>query len=66
MQLHLAKLSKESVERGRNEDLKALTKRAQMREEELNSYIEDVGDQHGKLPLYVPTDNKLVIFFNRQ
>jgi hypothetical protein len=44
-------LAKESVERGRNEDLKALTKRAQMREEELNSYIEDVGDKHGTVTL---------------
>ncbi|XP_062614586.1 serologically defined colon cancer antigen 8 homolog [Saccostrea cucullata] len=45
-ELHLAKLAKESVEKGRNEDLKAMTKRAQMREEELNSFIEDIGDKH--------------------
>lgn len=49
LQLHLAKLAKESIERSRNEDLKAMTKRAQMREEELNSYIEDIGDKHGSV-----------------
>lgn len=49
LQLHLAKLAKESIERSRNEDLKAMTKRVQMREEELNSYIEDIGDKHGSV-----------------
>nr|XP_022328885.1 serologically defined colon cancer antigen 8 homolog [Crassostrea virginica] len=45
-ELHLAKLAKESLERSRNEDLKAMTKRAQLREEEFNSYIDDIGDKH--------------------
>ncbi|KAK3094095.1 hypothetical protein FSP39_024078 [Pinctada imbricata] len=47
-ELHLAKLARDSVERGRNEDLKAMTKRCQNREEELNSFIEDIEDKHGQ------------------
>ena len=47
--MHLAKLARDSVERGRSEDLKALSKRSQAREEELNSFITDMEEQHSKL-----------------
>jgi len=48
-QLHLAKLARDSVERGRAEDLKALTRRAQTREEELTAVIADIEEQNGQL-----------------
>lgn len=48
LKLHLAKLARDSVERGRSEDLKAVTKRAQAREEELTGVITDMEDQHCK------------------
>lgn len=64
-ELHLAKLAKESIERSRNEDLKAMTKRAQMREEELNSYIEDIGDKHERttqeMDVMLKKQNRLLI-----
>ncbi|XP_052696420.1 serologically defined colon cancer antigen 8 homolog [Crassostrea angulata] len=64
-ELHLAKLAKESIERSRNEDLKAMTKRAQMREEELNSYIEDIGDKHERstqeMDVMLKKQNRLMI-----
>ena len=47
--MHLAKLARDSVERGRSEDLKAVGKRSQAREEELNSFITDMEEQHSKL-----------------
>ena len=34
--MHLAKLARDSVDRGRSEDLKVLSKRSQTRKEELN------------------------------
>ncbi|XP_064621461.1 serologically defined colon cancer antigen 8 homolog isoform X2 [Lineus longissimus] len=37
---HFTKLSKESLEKGRNDDLKAMAERARVREEELGGYIE--------------------------
>lgn len=49
LQLYLVKLVKESIERSRNEDLKVMIKRVQMREEEFNSYIEDIGDKYGSV-----------------
>ncbi|KAL5009093.1 hypothetical protein ScPMuIL_014674 [Solemya velum] len=45
-ELHLAKLARNSIERGRSEDLKALTKRAESREVELNNLLGDVETQH--------------------
>lgn len=62
LQLHLAKLAKESVERSRNEDLKAMTKRAQMREEELNSYIEDIGDKHGSVLIKTSLASEEIVY----
>lgn len=47
LQLHLAKLARNSIERGRSEDLKALTKRAEVREVELNNLLGEVETQHG-------------------
>ena len=37
------------MEGGRSEDLKALSKRSLGREEELNSFITDLEEQHSKL-----------------
>ena len=37
------------MESGRSEDLKALSKRSLGREEELNSFITDLEEQHSKL-----------------
>lgn len=62
LQLHLAKLAKESIERSRNEDLKAMTKRAQMREEELNSYIEDIGDKHGSVLIKASLASEEIVY----
>lgn len=62
LQLHLAKLAKESIERSRNEDLKAMTKRAQMREEELNSYIEDIGDKHGSVLIKTSLASEEIVY----
>lgn len=62
LQLHLAKLAKESIERSRNEDLKAMTKRVQMREEELNSYIEDIGDKHGSVLIKISLVSEEIVY----
>ncbi|KAL4237828.1 serologically defined colon cancer antigen 8 [Mactra antiquata] len=45
-ELHLAKLARDGVERGRTEDLKVVSKRAQAREEELNGLLTDIQEQH--------------------
>ena len=47
--LCLAKLAQDSVESDRSEDLKALSKRSLGRDEELNSFITDLEEQHSKL-----------------
>ena len=47
--LCLAKPARDSVKTGRNEDLKALIKISLGREEELNSFITDLEEQHSKL-----------------
>ena len=47
-QLHLAKLARDSVERGRSDDLKALSKRSLAREDELNGVLADLEEQHSK------------------
>ncbi|KAK3597838.1 hypothetical protein CHS0354_029408 [Potamilus streckersoni] len=47
-ELHLAKLARDSIERGRSDDLKAMTQRSQQREEELNSFITDMEDRHSQ------------------
>ena len=47
--LCLAKLARDSVKTGRNENLKALIKISLGREEELNSFITDLEEQHSKL-----------------
>ena len=47
--LCLVKLAQDIVESGRSEDLKALSKRSLGREEELNSFITDLEEQHSKL-----------------
>lgn len=41
------KLSKESVEKNRSDDLKAMTKRAEQRETELNAIIDNLETRHG-------------------
>ena len=46
--MHIAKLARDSVERGRSEDLKTLSKRSQAQEEELNAAIADLEEQHSK------------------
>lgn len=46
------------MERGRSEDVKALTKRAQAREEELNTFITDLEEQHGE------SDNCSEVYIN--
>lgn len=63
-ELHLAKLARDSIERGRTEDLKAVTKRAQAREEELNGVITDIEEQHAQTTSEMDTmlskQNKLI------
>ncbi|KAH3848255.1 hypothetical protein DPMN_090614 [Dreissena polymorpha] len=63
-ELHLAKLARDSVERGRSEDLKVLTKRAQSREEELTGVITDMEEQHdhttSEMDTMLSKQNKLI------
>ncbi|XP_076099849.1 serologically defined colon cancer antigen 8 homolog [Mytilus galloprovincialis] len=47
-ELHLAKLARDSIERGRNEDMKAVSIRAKQREEQLGSFIEDVEEKNAR------------------
>lgn len=47
-ELHLAKLARDSIERGRNEDLKAMSVRAKQREEQLSGFIEDVEEKNSR------------------
>lgn len=46
-QAHMYKLSKETVERNRSDDLTAMTKRAEQRETELNAIIDSLESRHG-------------------
>ncbi|KAL3873813.1 hypothetical protein ACJMK2_036898 [Sinanodonta woodiana] len=63
-ELHLAKLARDSIERGRSDDLKAMTQRSQQREEELNSFITDMEDRHSQTVADMDTmlirQNKLI------
>ncbi|KAJ8308035.1 hypothetical protein KUTeg_012909 [Tegillarca granosa] len=45
-ELHLAKLARDGIERGRVDDMKALAKRSKMREEEMTSFVNDIEEQH--------------------
>jgi hypothetical protein len=45
----LAKIARDSIERGRNDDLKAISMRAKQREEQLGSFIEDVEEKNGMI-----------------
>jgi hypothetical protein len=38
----LAKIARDSIERGRSDDLKAISMRAKQREEQLGSFIKEV------------------------
>lgn len=44
---HLAKLAKEMVEKNRTDSAKAMTKRAEQREAELNTLIDTLEARHG-------------------
>lgn len=63
-ELHLAKLARDSIERGRNEDLKAISQRSQHREEELNTYIDEIEDKHARtshdMDVMIKRQNKLI------
>ncbi|XP_033735413.1 serologically defined colon cancer antigen 8 homolog [Pecten maximus] len=63
-ELHLAKLARDSIERGRNEDLKAISHRSQHREEELNTYIDEIEDKHARtshdMDVMIKRQNKLI------
>lgn len=43
---HMSKMAKESIERGRTDEMKTMQFRAQQREEELNMIIEDMENKH--------------------
>ncbi|CAH1791029.1 unnamed protein product [Owenia fusiformis] len=45
---HLAKISKESIERGRSDEIKNVTRRATQREEELNMLLNDTEARHSQ------------------
>lgn len=63
-ELHLAKLARDSVERGRSEDLKAVAKRSQAREDELKTFITDLEEQHShttsEMDTMLAKQNKLI------
>lgn len=63
-ELHLAKLARDSIERGRNEDLKALSIRAKQREEQLGSFIEDVEEKNARtthdMDIMLKKQNRLI------
>ena len=44
----MAKMSKDSVERGRSEDLASMSRRAERREEELNAMIAQMETRNGR------------------
>ena len=61
MQLHLAKLAREGIERGRAEDLKQITRQASEREEKLRAAMEDAEDKHGELSAASDVEMALVV-----
>ena len=48
LQAHLSKLAKDSIEKNRSDDVKAVQIRAEQREQELNMVIEQLENRHGK------------------
>ncbi len=48
LQAHLSKLAKDSIEKNRSDDVKAVQIRAGQREQELNMVIEQLENRHGK------------------
>lgn len=63
-ELHLTKLSKESLQRSSNDDLTAAEKRAELRETELNAMIENLQRKHerssGELEEYSKSQNTII------
>ncbi|XP_055957438.1 serologically defined colon cancer antigen 8 homolog [Patella vulgata] len=64
-ELHLAKLSRHSVEQGRSEDMKAVSKQAKQRENELNSVIAEMEDKnsqvHAEMDTMLNKQNRLIL-----
>ena len=56
----MAKMSKDSVERGRSEDLASMSRRAERREEELNAMITQMETRNGRTS---QNYGKNVVFF---
>ena len=50
LQAHFAKLAKESIEKNRSDDVKAVMARAENREQELNMMIDSMENKQGKTP----------------
>ncbi|XP_041353123.1 serologically defined colon cancer antigen 8 homolog [Gigantopelta aegis] len=48
-ELHLAKLARESIERGRAEDVKIIAKQSQQREEHYKEYINNLEERHAQV-----------------
>ena len=47
-QAHLAKLSRDSIEKNRSDDIKNVSKRAEHREAELNMLLDQLETKHSK------------------
>ncbi|XP_076442879.1 serologically defined colon cancer antigen 8 homolog [Babylonia areolata] len=64
-ELHLAKLAREGVERGRSEDLKLISRQASDREEKLRTAMEDAEDKHSQqvheMDTMLHRQNKLIL-----
>ena len=64
-ELHLAKMSRDTVERSRAEDLKVLRQRAQDREEQMRARMEEAEDKHSQSTHEMDTlllkQNKLIM-----
>ena len=53
-------MARESIERGRGEDLNIVTKQARQREEQLNNFISNQEEKHCKLT-HLETQKKFTI-----
>ncbi|KAK7104432.1 serologically defined colon cancer antigen 8 homolog [Littorina saxatilis] len=64
-ELHLAKLAREGIERGRSDDLKLITRQASEREEKLRAAMEDAEDKHSQqvheMDSMLHRQNKLIL-----
>lgn len=59
----MAILSKQSIEKSRTDDVKSLSRRAELREEELMSHLKSLEAQHGSFYL-INYQNVLAVLLN--